>query len=95
MLVEPLFNACQPIPAGPVHDAVASMAARAGIPLGPALKSATRADALASALVKTAEYRHPRPGRVEEFDFYDHPLAGRRVLTAMLWKAAHPAPPAQ
>jgi STE24 endopeptidase len=32
VLVEPLFNTYQPIPAGPVHDAVASMAARAGIP---------------------------------------------------------------
>jgi Zn-dependent protease with chaperone function len=46
-------------------------------------------DALASALVKTAEYRNPRPGRLEEILFYDHPSVQRRVLTAMEWKATH------
>lgn len=47
-------------------------------------------DALASALVKTAEYRNPRAGAVEEFLFYDHPTVERRVREAMEWKAAHP-----
>ncbi len=51
-------------------------------------------DALSTALVKTAEYRYPRPGAVEEFLFYDHPSVERRVRTAMEWKAAHPAPQA-
>lgn len=46
-------------------------------------------DALASALVKTAEYRNPRPTPFEEYVFYDHPSVERRVLTAMEWKAAH------
>jgi STE24 endopeptidase len=58
------------------------------------LETENRPDALASALVKTAEYRYPRPGAVEEFVFYDHPSVERRVRTAMEWKAAHPEPPA-
>jgi STE24 endopeptidase len=45
-------------------------------------------DALASALVKTAEYRYPRPHPVQEFLFYTHPSIERRVLNAMEWKAA-------
>ena len=32
------------------------------------------------ALVKTAEYRYPRPNPVEEFIFYDHPSVEGRVL---------------
>jgi STE24 endopeptidase len=57
------------------------------------LETENRPDALASSLVKTAEYRYPRPGRIEEIVFYDHPSVESRVLTAMEWKAAHPAPP--
>lgn len=45
-------------------------------------------DALASALVKTAEYRNPRPGALQEFLFYTHPSVERRVRAAMEWKAA-------
>lgn len=48
-------------------------------------------DALASALVKTAEYRDPRPGALQEWIFYSHPSVERRVRAAMDWKAAHPA----
>lgn len=48
-------------------------------------------DALASALVKTAEYRYPRPGALEEALFYDHPSVERRVMMGMKWKAAHQA----
>ena len=59
------------------------------------LQTENRPDALSTALVKTAEYRYPRPSEVEEFIFYDHPSVERRVLTAMKWKAAHPEPPAQ
>jgi STE24 endopeptidase len=44
-------------------------------------------DALATALVKTAEYRYPRPGPVQEFLFYSHPSVERRVRAAMDWKA--------
>ena len=48
-------------------------------------------DALATALVKTAEYRNPRPSRLEEWLFYDHPSVERRVLRAMEWKASREA----
>ncbi len=51
-------------------------------------------DALASALVKTAEYRYPRPTPVQEFLFYSHPSVERRVRVAMDWKAAHGKAPA-
>ena len=57
------------------------------------LRTENRPDALSSALVKTAEYRYPRPGRLEEIVFYDHPSVERRVRAAMEWKAAHPGPP--
>ena len=56
------------------------------------LRTENRPDALSTALVKTAEYRYPRPNAVEEFIFYDHPSVERRVRTAMEWKAAHPEP---
>lgn len=54
------------------------------------LKTVNLPDALASALVKTAEYRNPRPNGIEEFLFYSHPSVERRVRAAMEWKAAHP-----
>lgn len=47
-------------------------------------------DALATALVKTAEYRYPRPSALEEALFYTHPSVEKRALRAMEWKAAHP-----
>lgn len=59
------------------------------------LKTENRPDALSSSLVKTAEYRYPRPNPVEEAVFYDHPSVERRVHAAMEWKAAHPEPPTQ
>jgi STE24 endopeptidase len=59
------------------------------------LRTENRPDALSSALVKTAEYRYPRPGKLEEFVFYDHPSVEARVRMAMEWKAAHPEPPTQ
>jgi Zn-dependent protease with chaperone function len=57
------------------------------------LQTENRPDALSTALVKTAEYRYPRPRAVEEFLFYDHPSVERRVRTAMEWKAHHAEPP--
>jgi STE24 endopeptidase len=57
------------------------------------LETENRPDALSSALVKTAEYRYPRPNKVEEIVFYDHPSVEARVRSAMEWKAAHPEPP--
>jgi STE24 endopeptidase len=58
------------------------------------LQTENRPDALATALVKTAEYRYPRPSKIEEFVFYDHPSVEARVKRSMQWKAAHPGPPA-
>lgn len=58
------------------------------------LETENRPDALSTALVKTAEYRYPRPGRLEEIVFYDHPSVEARVRRAMEWKAKHPAAPA-
>ena len=48
-------------------------------------------DGMASALVKTAEYRNPRPGTLEEWLFYTHPSVERRVRAAMEWKASQPS----
>jgi len=59
------------------------------------LRTENRPDALSTSLVKTAEYRYPRPNRIEEIIFYDHPSVESRVRTAMEWKAAHPEPPTQ
>jgi STE24 endopeptidase len=57
------------------------------------LRTENRPDALSTALVKTAEYRYPRPNRIEEILFYDHPSVEARVRRSMEWKAAHPEPP--
>ena len=43
------------------------------------LRTVNEPDALAGALVKTAEYRYPRPHPVQEFIFYTHPSVERRV----------------
>jgi STE24 endopeptidase len=54
------------------------------------LMTVNEPDALATALVKTAEYRYPRPSALEEALFYTHPSVEKRALRAMEWKAAHP-----
>ncbi|APE29477.1 M48 family metallopeptidase [Aurantiacibacter gangjinensis] len=48
-------------------------------------------DALAGALIKTAEYRYPLAGPVEETLFYTHPTVENRIRTAMEWKLANQA----
>jgi len=53
------------------------------------LKTVNLPDALAGALIKTAEYRNPRPHPAEEFCFYSHPSVERRVQAAMEWKENH------
>lgn len=58
------------------------------------LRTTNLPDALAGALVKSAEYRYPRPSVLEEWLFYSHPSVERRVRTAMEWKATHAAAPA-
>lgn len=47
-------------------------------------------DALSGALIKTAEYRYPLAGPMEEAIFYTHPTVERRIRTAMAWKAQNP-----
>ena len=54
------------------------------------LETVNLPDALASALVKTAAYRNPRPHPLQELIFYTHPSVERRVRAAMEWKATHP-----
>ena len=51
------------------------------------LRTANLPDALAGALVKTAEYRYPRPSALQEVIFYSHPSVENRVRRAMEWKA--------
>ena len=51
------------------------------------LETVNLPDGLASALVKTAEYRNPRPGKLQEVLFYTHPSVEGRVRMAMEWKA--------
>ncbi len=53
------------------------------------LDRAREPDGLASALVKTIEYRASSPTPVEEFVFYSHPSVENRVRRAMEWKAAN------
>lgn len=57
------------------------------------LETVNEPEALASALVKTAEYRYPGPSVLQEALFYTHPSVEKRVLRAMEWKATHPANP--
>lgn len=57
------------------------------------LETVNLPDALATALVKTAEYRYPRPTPLAEALFYTHPSVEKRVRAAMEWKATHPSSP--
>ncbi|HTN49149.1 MAG TPA: M48 family metalloprotease [Burkholderiaceae bacterium] len=57
------------------------------------LQTVNLPDALSAALVKTAEYRYPRPTELQEWLFYSHPSVERRVRMAMDWKATHDAAP--
>ncbi len=52
-------------------------------------------DDLATALVKTAEYRYPRPSPVQEMLFYSHPSVERRIRMAMEWKAVNAVEPSK
>ena len=54
------------------------------------LQTVNLPDALAGALIKTAEYRYPLAGAIEETIFYTHPTVENRIRNAMEWKAQHP-----
>ena len=51
------------------------------------LEHARLPDALSGALIKTAEYRYPLAGPVEEALFYTHPTVENRIRAAMEWKS--------
>ncbi|EAQ28150.1 YhfN [Erythrobacter sp. NAP1] len=51
------------------------------------LRTVNLPDALSMALIKTAEYRYPLAGDLEEAIFYTHPTVQNRVRAAMEWKA--------
>ncbi|MEM7220681.1 MAG: M48 family metallopeptidase [Pseudomonadota bacterium] len=51
------------------------------------LQTTHLSEALAGALVKTAEYRDPRPHPLQELLFYTHPSVESRVRNAMSYKA--------
>ncbi len=55
------------------------------------LQTVNLPDALAGALIKTAEYRYPRPSALQEFLFYTHPSVEWRARNAMEWKAGQHA----
>ena len=54
------------------------------------LRTVNLPDALSGALIKTAEYRYPLAGPIEETIFYTHPTVENRVRSAMEWKAENP-----
>jgi STE24 endopeptidase len=55
------------------------------------LKVARDPDGLASALIKTVEYRKASPGKLEEIIFHDHPSVENRVRNTMKWKVKNQA----
>ena len=54
------------------------------------LETVNLPDALSGALIKTAEYRYPLAGPIEETLLYTHPTVENRIRAAMEWKAANP-----
>jgi STE24 endopeptidase len=51
------------------------------------LNASRQPDGFAKAAIDLAEYRKMRPGRVEEWLFFDHPSGYNRIHGAMQWKA--------
>ena len=48
--------------------------------------AARQPDGFAQAAIHLSEYRKMRPGRLEEWLFYDHPSGYDRIHSAMIWK---------
>jgi STE24 endopeptidase len=44
-------------------------------------------DGFAQAAIHLSEYRKMRPGRLEEWIFFDHPSGYDRIHSAMQWKS--------
>jgi STE24 endopeptidase len=51
------------------------------------LNAARQPDGFAQAAIHLSEYRKMRPGKLEEFIFFDHPSGYNRIHSAMVWKA--------
>jgi STE24 endopeptidase len=51
------------------------------------LNASRQPDGFAQAAIHLGEYRKMKPGRIEEFIFYDHPSGYNRIHSAMRWKA--------
>jgi STE24 endopeptidase len=50
------------------------------------LNAARQPDGFAQAAIHLSEYRKMRPGRLEEWMFFDHPSGYDRIHSAMVWK---------
>jgi STE24 endopeptidase len=50
------------------------------------LNASRQPDGFAQAAIHLSEYRKMRPGKLEEFVFYDHPSGYNRIHSAMVWK---------
>ncbi len=53
------------------------------------LNASRQPDGFAQAAIHLSEYRKMRPGKLEEFVFYDHPSGYNRIHSAMVWKGAN------
>src|SRR6202167_2456372 len=51
------------------------------------LNASRQPDGFAQAAIHLGEYRKMRPGKLEEFLFFDHPSGYNRIHSAMLWKS--------
>jgi Zn-dependent protease with chaperone function len=50
------------------------------------LNASRQPDGFAQAAIHLSEYRKMRPGKLEEFVFFDHPSGFDRIHSAMVWK---------
>jgi len=50
------------------------------------LNASRQPDGFAQAAIHLSEYRKMRPGKLEEWIFYDHPSGYNRIHSAMVWK---------
>jgi STE24 endopeptidase len=50
------------------------------------LNASRQPDGFAQAAIHLGEYRKMRPGKLEEFLFFDHPSGYNRIHSAMVWK---------
>jgi STE24 endopeptidase len=56
------------------------------------LNASRQPDGFAQAAIHLGEYRKMRPGKLEEFIFFDHPSGYNRIHSAMVWKGSNLEP---